>query len=249
VRNIKKNDSIDIIIREGCYFLSEAFILNPEDSGTDKSPITWRAAKNEKVILSGGKSINGKWKTKDGKIWVVDIPEAKNNNWNFRQLFVNGKRMTRARFPNKSKSNPYLYAASYGEKSYINLDKEQIKDYWGKATDAQINIVPKWRFFNQWNTIEDVEVDSGRINLVDNELFAPIGKGDWFWIEGVKEELDESEEWFLDNKNGKLYYIPGKDIPNKQKIIAPYLNRLVYIKGDVEKKLYVKNINFKNIEF
>lgn len=249
VRNIKKDGPIDIILRGGNYFVDETLVLNPEDSGTEDAPITWRAAKNEKVILSGGKSIIGKWKTADGRVWVVDVPEAKNSNWNFRQLFVNDKRMTRARFPNKSISNPFLYAIS-GAKSYINIDKTLIKESWGKATDAQINIVPQWRFFNQWNTVKDVDVESGKINLENSELNAEIIKGNWFWIEGVKEELDEVEEWFLDNKKGKLYYIPGKDInPNEQNVIAPYLNRIVYIKGDVENKTHVKNVIFKDIAF
>lgn len=249
VRSLKKKGSIDIILREGCYFLPETLVLDPEDSGTEESPITWRAAENEKVILSGGKKIDGKWKKVDERIWAVDIPEAKNNNWNFRQLFVNDKRMTRARFPNKSASLPFLFATG-GGMSYIIIDKTQLKASWGKASDAQINMVPKWKFFNQWNTVKDVDMASGKINLENSELHAEIGKGDWFWIEGVKEELDEPGEWFLDNKNGKLYYMPDKNSdPNKQTVIAPYLNRLVYVKGDVEKKLYVKNINFKNIQF
>jgi hypothetical protein len=248
-RNMEKKEQVDIIIRGGSYYLPETLVLNPGDSGTGGAPVTWRAAENEKVILSGGKIIDGKWKTGDGKIWVVDVPEAKNKQWNFRQLFVDGKRMTRARFPNKSLSNPFLYADS-GGKSHIVIDKKLIKDCWGKATDAQINIVPQWRFFNQWNTIESVDTVSGTIHIENSELFAEIIKGNWFWIEGVREELDEASEWFLDNKAGKLYYIPGNGInPNKQQIIAPYLNRLVYVKGDVAQKTHVKNIIFKNIEF
>ncbi len=249
VRDLKSKDSIEIVIRGGNYFLTEALVLKPEDSGTEKAPITWRAAKDEKVILSGGKTIRGRWKTSDGKIWVVDVPDAKNNNWNFRQLFVDGKRIIRARFPNKSLANPFLYADS-GSVSTICLNKKMIKSAWGKATDVQINMVPNWRFFNQWNTIESIDTVSGAIHLKNSELFTKIGKHDWFWIEGVKEELDEAGEWFLDNKAGKLYYMPGEGVnPNKQKIIAPYLNQIVTLKGDVEKKTHVENVVFKDIAF
>ena len=249
VRNIKKSVPVEIIIRGGVYYLPETLVLNPGDSGTGQAPITWRAANDEKVIISGGKCIDGKWKTDDGRIWVVNIPEAKDNNWNFRQLFVDGKRMTRARYPNKSLSNPFLYADS-GGKSHIIIDKNLIKDFWGKAADAQINMVPQWRFFNQWNTVKSVDTKSGTIHLENSELFADVIKGNWFWIEGVKEELDEPGEWFLDNKNGKLYYMPVEGInPNKQKIIAPNLNQIITLKGEVEKKTHVEHVIFKNIDF
>ena len=61
VRQLKKSDTINIIIREGSYHLSEPLILKPYDSGTEESPVIWRAAKNERVVISGGKEIDGTW--------------------------------------------------------------------------------------------------------------------------------------------------------------------------------------------
>jgi hypothetical protein len=62
--------------------------------------------------------------------------------------------------------------------------------------------------------------------------------------------LDQPGEWYLDPKVGRLYYMaePGKD-PNTQKIIAPFLNRIIYLKGDVEKGTHVTYVNFKGLEF
>ena len=50
-------------------------------------------------IYSGGKEIKGQWEQYKGNILVCDIPEAKNGKWKFRQLFLNGNRMTRSRIP------------------------------------------------------------------------------------------------------------------------------------------------------
>ena len=50
---------------------------------------------DEKVILSGGISING-WK-KQGKVWVADVPVFNGLPLDFRQLWVNGKKAVRAR--------------------------------------------------------------------------------------------------------------------------------------------------------
>jgi hypothetical protein len=249
VRQLEKNDTINIVIRQGLYHLPEPLILGPGDSGTEELPVIWRAAENERVILSGGKMIDSKWQTDDGKIWFTDIPEAAERKWIFRQLFVDGKRISRARFPNKTASNPFLYAVG-GTDSSVVINQNLIRESWGKALDAQINMVPNWKFFNQWNTVKSVDIQKAEIFLANSELHAKITKGNWFWIEGIKEELDEPEEWFLDGDIGRLYYmpVPGQD-PNSQVIIAPRLNRLIYAKGDVEAKAHVNYVHFKDLEF
>ena len=89
---------ITIFIRGGSYFLSEPLTLKPEDSG-----VTLAAYRNEKPIVSGGRRIDG-WKEVAiaGKtLWVAEIPEVSQGKWLFRELWVNGKRAVRARYPNK----------------------------------------------------------------------------------------------------------------------------------------------------
>jgi hypothetical protein len=229
--------------------LSEPLILEPEDSGTATAPIVWRAAENARVVLSGGKPIDGRWQTDDGITWYTELPEDGHSGWVFRQLFVDGRRITRARFPNKSESNPFLYATG-GSRSAVRIDKTLLKESWGSATDAQINIVPGWKFFNQWNTVRGVNLEEAEILLADSELHADITPGNWFWIEGIKEELDEPGEWFLDRDMGRLYYIPGPGRnPNLQEFVAPFLNSIINLRGDVEKETHVSHVFFKNLEF
>lgn len=248
IRQIQKEDTIRIIIREGTYYLSNPLLLKPIDSGTSLGPVIWKAAENEQVTISGGKVIDSSWKTDDGKTWFTQLSKDQDTSWVFRQLFVDGKRITRARFPNRTKQNPFLYALS-GTDSSLRIDKNFIKESWGQSQDAQINIVPNWKFFNQWNTVKSVDTEKGEIHLKNEELHTKIIKGNWFWIEGVKEELDEPEEWFLDNASRVLYYMPQAGLdPNNQAIIAPYLNRLIDIQGDVEMKTHVKHVQFRDLE-
>ena len=63
VRNYKKSKGIPeggitVYIREGEYFLPEAFELNDEDSGEEGKKITYKAYNNEAVRIMGGKSID-----------------------------------------------------------------------------------------------------------------------------------------------------------------------------------------------
>ena len=239
---------VDVIIGGGTYYLAVPLALTPADSGTATCPITWRAAKGERVLLSGGVRITGTWKKGANGIWSVTIPNV-GNDWNFRQLFVNGKRAIRARFPNADQANPFLYAIGGGMDHAI-INPKLVKASWDKAPDAQINVVAHWKFFNQWNTVTSVDPAKGRINIADSERHGKIYKSNWFWIEGVKEELDQPGEWYLDREGKKLYYMPESGVdPNTLTIVAPRLNVIVYAKGEVEKKTHVEYVTFSGLEF
>jgi parallel beta-helix repeat protein len=241
-------EPVNVVIGGGTYYLDAPLALTPEDSGTAECPITWRAAEGETVLLSGGVRITGTGQKGVDGIWWVAAPDGK-AGWNFRQLFVDGKRAIRARFPNADEANPFLYATGGGVDHAI-IDPKFVKASWGAAPDAQINIVPQWKFFNQWNTVTGVDAANGRIDIADSERHGKITRGNWFWIEGVKEELDQPGEWYLDCAEERLYYMPEPGVdPNSLTIVAPRLNVIVNARGDVEKKSHVEHVRFSGIEF
>ena len=88
-----------VLIRGGTYWLPQPLLFGPEDSGTDRHAVTYAAWPGEKVVLSGGRKING-WRRGQGRIWTVELPEVQAGRWYFRQLFVDGRRADRARTPN-----------------------------------------------------------------------------------------------------------------------------------------------------
>jgi len=64
IRELKKagdlpEGGVTVHIRGGVYPLKKSFELTAADSGTESSPIVYRAYKNEKVRLIGGKQIDG----------------------------------------------------------------------------------------------------------------------------------------------------------------------------------------------
>ena len=251
------SDSVEVIFAAGTYVMAAPLELRPEDSGAAAFPITWRAAPGAEVILSGGKQISSAWTKGEGGIWHTDLTGIGlgAGQWNFRQLFVNGNRAVRARYPNGTEANPFLYSTGAignpkGAFDHLVITPSLIKPSWGTAADAQINVVPQSRFFNQWNTVTAVDPKSGRIDIADSERHRLIDNGSWFWIEGVQEELDQPGEWFLDPRAGRLFYIPPAAAdPNTQNIIAPFLNRIVNVKGDVDAGTHVSHLNFDGLKF
>lgn len=251
VRELKKHGAppgpIEIVIHGGTYFLPETILLSPADSGTEQTPVIYRAAAGERVVLSGGHRFVGPWKKDGGEIWSAELPAT--NTWNFRQLFVDGRREIRARFPNADAKPAYLFGGG-GKKDSITLAKGKVKACWGTAADAQVHVVPERRFFNQIQTVTGVDVAGSLIRMGPEEQHARIVDGSWFFIEGVREELDEAREWFWDAKSRRLFYWPenGGD-PNRMEIVAPRLNAIFKFQGDVNAGTQVEHVVLRGLEF
>jgi hypothetical protein len=179
VRELKRQGTpdgpVEVVIHGGTYFLTETVLLTPMDSGTAKAPIIYRAAEGERVMLSGGRRIEGPWNKEVEEVWCADLP-GPDRDWNFRQLFVNGRREIRARFPNADARPPYLFGGG-GKKDSITVGAGQLKPYWGAPRDAQVHVVPEWRFFNQLQTITGVDATRSLILLGPEEQHARIVDG------------------------------------------------------------------------
>ena len=88
-------------IRGGTYYLEQPLAFGPEDSN-----LIFAACGEERPEIVGGRLIKGLAPGKDG-VLSVSLPEVKAGTWNFRSLFVDGRRMVRARQPNVDPADPY----------------------------------------------------------------------------------------------------------------------------------------------
>ncbi len=100
-------EPVTVRIRAGKYCLSETLAFGPQDSR-----ITFAAYEGEKPQIIGGRLITGFTPGPNG-VWSVSLPEVKAGTWRFRSLFVDGKRMIRARHPNFDPSDPYRKGFAY----------------------------------------------------------------------------------------------------------------------------------------
>jgi hypothetical protein len=242
------SEPVEVILHAGTYHLPDTVVLEPRDSGTKEAPVTYRAAEDGEVVISGGRPIAGPWTPAGDGVWSAALP-GHEAGWVFRQLFVDGRREIRARYPNADARPPHLFGGG-GRKDAITVAGGGVKTSWGAAADAQVHVVPEWRFFNQIQTVTGVDVSNATIRLGPSEQHARITDGSWFHIEGVREELDQPREWFFDANARRVFYRPedGRD-PNRLEIVAPRLNRIFHFKGDVEAGTHVEHVHLRGLEF
>ena len=92
---------VTVFLSGGRALICRLLKLGPEDGGTAEAPVRWEAMPGEKVRISGGIRVDN-WKQEENGSWSAVLPA--NYQGTFRSFYVNGKRATRARYPD----NAYL---------------------------------------------------------------------------------------------------------------------------------------------
>lgn len=144
----KFNAPIMVLLTAGTYRLGETFLLESQDSGTKVNPITYSAYPGDKVIITGSIPIGG-WKIFRDKILQVDLPAVKSGAWHFRELYVDGIKQIRARWPNFDKDDPLYGGWAFIEETLIEtselVEKKSLVSVRHTATTSE-NMPSKFRF-------------------------------------------------------------------------------------------------------
>ena len=264
-RRIKDNriqGGITIYMEGGTYAFHEPVFIRPEDSGTKESPTIIRSVGDEKVILSGGISING-WK-KQGKVWVADVPAFNGRPLDFRQLWVNGKKAVRARdVEDFEKMNRICSVDEKNEILYVPaVSIRRLIDNKGnlKAKYAEMVLHQMWCVANLRIRSVEVQGDSAAIRFHQPEsriqfehpwprpMVTTDGHNSAFYLTNARELQDVPGEWYHDIDARKVYYYPREgEKMQEAEVIVPAVETLVRVEGTLDRP--VRHIRFEKITF
>lgn len=253
---------ITIYMEGGTYAFHEPVFIRPEDSGTKESPTIIRSVGDEKVILSGGISING-WK-KQGKVWVADVPVFNGRPLDFRQLWVNGKKAVRARdVEDFEKMNRICSVDEKNEILYVPaVSIRRLIDNKGnlKTKYAEMVLHQMWCVANLRIRSVEVQGDSAAIRFHQPEsriqfehlwprpMVTTDGHNSAFYLTNARELQDVPGEWYHDMDARKVYYYPREgEKMQEAEVIVPAVETLVRVEGTVDRP--VCHIRFEKITF
>lgn len=244
---------VKVIIRGGTYQLDGPLIFTPQDSGTESDPIIYEAYPGETPVLSGGQMITG-WRRTAGAelsspaknhLWVADVPAAK-DGWYFHQLFIDGKRMSRARTPNQG----FYYVdgqISDTTPARFKFHDHDIRPEWGREGDVEVVALQNWAELRV--PIKSVDDLSHTVTLAGRRQ--PYAETDArYWIENAPDALDAPGEWYLDRRSARVYFYPypGEDM-STVRVVASRLMRLIRFEGDAAQGRFVSYIEFRGLTF
>ncbi|MBE9510767.1 MAG: right-handed parallel beta-helix repeat-containing protein [Bacteroidetes bacterium] len=253
---------VTVFLRGGRYFLSQTFILGPDDSGSENAPVRYCAFPGETPVLSGGFIING-WNlltenlpeidpVAKGKIWYASV--EKNKLFHF--LYIDGKMATRSRSINHDNWEEWSHDFTFGKPEkkgqLILLKNKNILKHLPSNGDMEMTAIVKQYGVMGNGVITDIDTTKGTVYWNSSQLNLTPAR-DWEPKEAYRFEnalylIDEPGEWALNSKLGQVYYYPSDSIGNAG-IIAPVLCEIVRFQGDEEAEKWVHHIEFRGITF
>ncbi len=242
--------AIDVVVADGVYELEQALVIEAKHSGTESAPVRWMAATGAKPVFSGGKKISGFTVQPDG-LWRATLPD---DIPAFEQMWVNGRRAQRARYPNQgfvllksvnetilseNKARQAVTMAATDLAGLAALDPSEL---------ACVQMLAYHKWDNTRRFLKSVEQNGsltteGRAMKSWNRWDAHTG----VVFENYRAALDQAGEWFVDAKR-VLYYQPrpGETIAQAE-VIVPRLSQLLLIKGSAEQKVH--DISWQGLRF
>ena len=235
----KAGGPVAVLFHGGTYYLPETIVLTAEDSGAEKSPVTFAAAPGEQAVLSGGVRLEVAWEPyRDGIMKAKAPPDLKTD-----QLFVNGERQHLARYPNL---NPAVRIFNGYSKDCISPERAR---RWADPRGGFIHAMHSamWGGFHYVITGKDA---GGKLTYEggwQNNRRMGMHR-EYRFVENIFEELDAPGEWFLDAKTATLYFYPPRDLDlTKATIEAVRLRHLVEFRGS--EKQPVKLVALRGFTF
>ena len=260
----QKQGDARIVLRAGRHELEQPLTLTPElcggrewmrETGYEKIPINERclhfeAFPGEQPVISGARAITD-WTEElynGRKVWVANVAALLRTGLRGRQLFINGQRRPRARWPKQGflrvRDVPGWTPAADPDRPAWMQGQDHFRFFpgelgpWQNRQDAEVIFLQRWiesrTGFRDINFVENyVQLDRpAQYSLIHDGVDPEQPEGARFYVENVLDELSEPGEWVLARARGLLYYLPrpGEE-PSRTEALFPVLPYLLAIRG------------------
>ena len=245
-----QHEKVIIWLNGGIHTITEPLVFDPLESSLPNPSLVFKSLKGTKPVISGGLKLSNWSKRQDG-YWTCKLSDIAPGLQNVRELFVNGKRASRARFPN----NDFLRVKKAGEDKRTNFYFEK-GDFPIPSKSKNVELV----FMHDWSItrigVKEINADANQLIAVDNigaksPSFFTIDN--WephprYFLENALEFIDLDFEWvFLPETKEIVIHLPKNTDPSKFNIVTPLSEGLVTLVGKEDKP--IKNIQFDGITF
>jgi hypothetical protein len=260
VRELKSRQAprpLTVVIRGGVYDLERSVVFGSRDSGSAAAPITYRACAGELPVFRGSRVVTG-WEPFRAQIQVAHLPTAENQYWRFRELFCNGKRQVRARYPNLDPADPHFGGWAFIEAT-VPADAPAAVSFrgeagvfprtWAKPEQGEVHIIPGLAWNSHLIPIRDYDPASRTLTVTRRltQGWDKLMAGNRFYVENLLEELDQPGEWCFDSETSSLYFWPPTGALEAAEVTVPVTDRLIELRptgGDPVRHLRFQGLTF-----
>ena len=219
------NEAVTVHVADGIYYLPETLVFKPADSGSEKSPMVYKAENEGGAVLSGGSKLKLNWTSYKDGIFQAKTPEGIEVD----QLFINETAQRMARYPNY---DPQKKTDAYQGYSPDAFSKERAAN-WADPTGGYIHAMHlhRWGGYHYRITGKDAKGEVTYEGGWQNNRQMGMHKN-FRMVENIFEELDAPGEWFHNAKTSTLYYMPNAGVDMaKSKVEVVRLRHLIELQG------------------
>ncbi|MGM5060016.1 right-handed parallel beta-helix repeat-containing protein [Rhizobium sp. 814_E9_N1_1] len=238
-----------IALGKGDYYLTQPIVFDARDMG-----LILTARCKDVPILHGGRRVRNWAQQADGR-WTAPLKLPPDEAVG--DLFVNGMRQTRARFPNApadgdprkgwlfaAKCNPAIDMWEGNTRFCFHAgDLPAVDDTSGLVVD----IVGGYQPGSQWgnDTLPVVSIDgAGRTVHTKGTGYFFTAEGSRYFLTGAKALLDAPGEWWYDLAAGQLHYVPVDQSLPDSVVVAGILP--TFFKLDGANGMVVSGLEFRD---
>lgn len=246
---------LTVRLRDGVYRLSQPLAFGVDDS----APVTYAAYPGETPILDGGELLGG-WRTETvaGRpAWVTDLPDVAAGRWSFRELYVNGERRSRARWPKEgycwiesAPRTPLTAGLFDGDDQFVAAPGDLAA--LGRVDDVDVVLLHYWIEEHLPLATYDPETRLATTRYPSTFSLKDDFKPRYarYYVENARETLSEPGEWYLDRQAGTLTYLPlDSETMDTTEVVAPRVTQLVRIVGEPDRERFAEHLRFVGLTF
>lgn len=224
---------ITVLLHAGRYPLAGSLELTRTDFGTPDAPITWCAAGDGEVVITGSRTVVATRTIATGPATATVVAGTMID-----RVLLEGEDLHPARYPHHDSANPYFggfLAADVpppGEEP--RRDRFWCRDATLHAHDlvgAEVIVFPRHNYRNNRRLISGHDPATGEIRLAAPATYE-IDLNDRFYVQHLPSALEAADEWSVDS-DGVLRVIPP-DGRLDVWLEIPVANRLLIVRGDDE---------------
>ncbi|EJT02492.1 hypothetical protein RCCGE510_28366 (plasmid) [Rhizobium sp. CCGE 510] len=245
----EKGGTNTIALGKGDYYLTQPIVFDSRDAG-----LTLTARCNEAPILHGGLRVRDFAQQADSR-WTVPLKLPPGEGVG--DLFVNGIRQTKARFPNAPTDGDPRKGWLFAAKCQPAIDVSEGNTRFcfhagdlpavGDTSGLVVDIVGGYQPGSQWgnDTLPVVSIDdAGRIVHTEGTGYFFTAEGSRYFLTGARALLDAPGEWWYDLVAGELHYIPVDQSLPDSVVVAGILP--TFFKLDGANGMVVSGLEFRD---
>ncbi len=288
-------DTLFVHFNDGVYPFNESFGFFGDSSVNTNAPIVIKG--NDKTVFTGGITLDNRALRPVSNIdvrnriisieardkileydlhnnGITDLGElqsigfGRSREASTAQLYINGERMTLARYPNAGDPHllkmrkeviPINKIISPGKEAVVlpvggtdTTSERGVFEYEDKRVEMWLNASDIWLdgiFSRDWawsfNKIGKIDTINKTIELKYEERYDLTDERSYFFATNLLEEIDVPGEYFIDREKGMLYVYPPTDFNLNNSQIQLSGNTQAFLEFERIENLTIENIHFE----